>query len=70
VAQVVEQDPNTTQKKEDTDPGVVVHIYNTSTWEAKAETAWVQGQPELLGLSQKTKIKEILPSVTTWMKLD
>jgi hypothetical protein len=39
VAQVVEQDPNTTQKKEDTDPGVVVHIYNTSTWEAKAETA-------------------------------
>jgi hypothetical protein len=36
---------------------VVVHIYNTSTWEAKAETAWVQGQPELLGLSQKKKNK-------------
>jgi hypothetical protein len=52
------------------EPGVVVHAFNPSTWEAEAggslssrpawSTKWVPGQPELYGktLSRKTKKKK------------
>jgi hypothetical protein len=30
-----------------TEPGVVVHAFNPSTWEAEAGDFWVQGQPGL-----------------------
>jgi hypothetical protein len=64
-------------KRMTTQPGVVAHAFNPSTWEAEAgrflisrpawSTKWVPGQPELYReiLSGKTKKKKKKKGVTT-----
>jgi hypothetical protein len=47
-------------EKPELEPGMVVHAFNPSTWEAEAGGSRVPGQPELYSktLSQKKKKKK------------